>query len=240
MSLLLAVALQAASAPPQDCQAAIGPVYDGRETSSLPNQVDGNSVGDVPGLMRRRAARGNALIVVNGGNFARADFRGARLANVCFVGTDLSGSDWRGAEAGGSAFVDTNLEGANLTGARLPRVLLRQVNLKDADATGADLSGGRMDGGWDGSVENLRLDRANLSGFRFDCGITIGDGCPISGNMRFPGANLTGASLASYFRFSGWNGARIDRTEVSLQQLTEMDGADLQGPILVRGGDTIV
>jgi hypothetical protein len=97
-----------------------------------------------------------------------------------------------------------------------------------------------MDGGWDGSVENLRLDGANLRGFRFDCGITVGDGCPLEGEMILTGADLTGASLASFFRFSDWSGARIDRTEVSLSQLTELPAADLRGAIRVRGGDKVV
>jgi uncharacterized protein YecT (DUF1311 family) len=58
--------------------------------------------------------------------------------------------------------------------------------------------------------------------------------------MRLIGANLTNASLATYFRFSDWSGARIDRTEISSQQLVELGRADLQGPIRVRGGDTVV
>ena len=240
MSLLLALALQAAALTGHDCQATIGPLYDGPDIASLPNQVDGSAVGGVEGLAALRASRGTAPIIVNGGNFGRADFRRARLANICFVGSDLTGSDWRGVEAPGMAFVDSNLEGANLAGARLPRVLLRQPNLKNVDATGADLSGGKLDGGWDGSVENWRLDRANLRGFRFDCSITIGDGCPIDGDLRWPGADLTGASLSSYFRYSRWAGARLDRTELSLAQLTQIDGANIQGPILVRGGDTVV
>lgn len=239
MSLVIALALQAA-APVQDCQAAIGPVHDGPELTSLPNQVDGARVGGAAELVRLRAQRGAAPLIVNGGNFARADFGGASLRNLCFVGSNLSGSNWQGADATGTAFVDANLEGANFQRARLRRVLLRQANLQDADATGADLSGGRMDGGWDGSVENLRLDRANLSGFHFDCGITIIDGCPIAGDLRLPGADLTGARFSTYFRFADWTGARIDRTEVSLQQLMDLDRAELAGPILVRGGDTVV
>jgi uncharacterized protein YjbI with pentapeptide repeats len=122
----------------------------------------------------------------------------------------------------------------------LPRVLLRQANLKDADATGADLSGGKMDGGWDASIENFRVDRASLAGFRFDCGITISDGCAVDGEISLRGANLSGAFLSRYERLTPWDGARIDRTEVSLGQLAGLRGANIAGPILVRGGEAVV
>lgn len=239
MSWLIAFALQAgAEGAAADCQAAIGDLYDGPEIASLPNQVDGATIQGAAGLARLRIGR-SGPIIVNGGKFAGIDLRRARLSNICFVGSDLAGSDWRGVQAPGLAFIDTSLEGAKLTGARLPRILLRQANLKNVDASGADLSGGKMDGGWDGSVENLRLDRAKLVGFRFECGITIGDGCPLNGDMRLAGADLTRASLATYFRFSDWAGARIDGTELSLAQLVELDRADLRGPIRLRGGDTV-
>lgn len=239
MAWLIALALQAGVAGgAQECQAALGPLYDGVDVAALPEQVDGKTIAGAAGLARLRASRGDRLLVINGGAFAGADLRQANLKNICFVGTDLSRSDWRGASAPGLGFIDTDLEGARLAGARLPRILLRQANLKDVDATEADFSGGKMDGGWNGSVQNLRLDRANLQRFRFECGITIGDGCPIDGDMSIQAADLTEASLSEYFRFSSWAGARIDRTEVSLAQLLDLDAAELAGPIRVRGGDT--
>ncbi len=242
VATMLAFALLQASSPSAalDCQSALGSLYDGTEVAELPNQVDGSAIAGAQGLARLRAERGSALLVVKGGNFAGADLRRANLSNICFVETDLSRTDWRDAAAPGLGFIDTNLEGARLAGARMPRILLRQPNMKDVDATGADFSGGKMDGGWNGSVENLRLDRANLSRFRFDCGITIGDGCPLEGDMSIQAADLTGASLADYFRFSSWIGARIDNTEVGPGQLTELDAAEFKGPLRLRGGDTVV
>lgn len=240
LALLLAASLQAAApAPLPGCQAALGPLYEGTEETALPGRVDGASIRGPGALVALRAARGDALITIAGGNFAGADLRGARLHNICFLDTNLAGADLRGAQAGGIGFVRADLTGANLGGARMARILLRQVNLKDADASGADLSGGKMDGGWDASVENFKLDRANLSGFRFDCGITISDGCALEGEISMTGANLTGAFLSTYERLKIWDGARIDRSEVSLTQLDELAAADIAGPILVRGGDAL-
>jgi uncharacterized protein YjbI with pentapeptide repeats len=240
LAMMLALALQTgAPAAANDCQAAIGDLYDGPEITSLANQVDGKSVNGVAGLIRLRTER-KGPIVVNGGNFADADFRNARLSNICFVGTDLSRSDWSDAHARGLAFVDADLEGAKLNRARLPRILLRQANLKDVEAVEADLSGGKMDGGWNGSVEHLNLHGATLIGFRFQCGITVGDGCPLDGAIRLTNADLTDASLAGFFRFGDWTNARLDRTELSLAHLAESHLAYPAGPVRVRGGDTVV
>jgi uncharacterized protein YjbI with pentapeptide repeats len=241
MFFWMALALQGAVAGgARECQAAVGPFYDGADVATLAQQVDGKTIRGAAGLARLRAGRGDRLLVINGGAFAGADLRQARLRNICFVGSDLSRSDWRGAAAPGIGFIDANLEGARLAGARLHRILLRQARLKNVDAAAADLSGGRMDGGWDGSVENLRLDRADLTGFRFECGITIGDGCPLEGDISLAGANLTQAHIADYFRFSAFAGARIDRTVLGLAQLPDIADADLQGPLWLSGGDTIV
>ncbi len=241
MSLAIALALMALQPEPRpaSCQAALGTIHDGVDEESLPGRVDGSTL-DRGRLLALRRQRGDALISVVGGNFAGADFRGERLHNICFVGTDLRGSDWRGAHAPGAAFVRANLEGANLSGARLERILLRDANLKDARAEGAVLAGGLFDGGWfEGSVENLRLDRADLSGFRFDCGITLGDGCPVytgGAEMSLRGANLTGASL-----FMGdYAGARVDRTEIGLGNLEPLSRAEIAGPVLLRAGDARV
>lgn len=238
---LLAATLQAAApAPMPGCQAALGPLYEGTQEAELPNRVDGATISGGDALIALRAARGEALITIAGGNFAGADLRGARLHNICFLETNFAGADLRGAEAAGIGFVRADLTGANLSGAHMARVLLRQVDLKDADASNADLSGGKMDGGWDASVENFRVDGANLSGFRFDCGITIDDGCALEGEISMTGANLTGAFLSTYERLKIWDRARIDRTEVSLTQLDELAAADIAGPILVRGGEAVV
>jgi hypothetical protein len=128
----------------------------GPEVGSLPNQVDGATIRGAAGLAQLRASRPGPIIV-NGGTFARADFRRVRLGTICFVGTDLSGSDWRGTLRPASPSSAPAWKARTWPARRLPRLLLRQANLKNVDARRADLSGGKMDGGWDGSVDNLRL-----------------------------------------------------------------------------------
>jgi uncharacterized protein YjbI with pentapeptide repeats len=241
MALALLLAIQLAAAAPQDCQAALGPLYEGTEEAALPGQVDGATIRDVRALIALRRARGDALITVKGGNFAGADFRGARLHNICFLDTNLSGSDWRGAYAPGSAFVRANLSGANLGEAHFDRVLIRNADLSNVRGERAILAGGRLDGGWfDGKLDNFRLDNADLTGFRFECGITLDDGCPVytaEGEFSLRGANLRGANLFFWARLDG---AIIDRTEVPPSQLRELRTARLAGPILLHGDQTNV
>ncbi|WP_114954521.1 pentapeptide repeat-containing protein [Sphingosinicella terrae] len=243
---VLAFALTAAQAPPsvaagdQTCQSALGSLYEGTDEADLPGQVDGATLNSADALLRLRADRGDALIVVKGGHFAGADFRGASLHNICFLDTDLGRSDWRGADATGIGFVRADLSGARLAGADLGQVLLREATLTDVDAAGADLSGGRLDGGWAGSLDNLGLDDADLSRFRFDCGITLGDGCPLERRISLRRANLTEARIDSYWLIADWTGSRIDGTQVGLHQLQALAAADIAGPLTVRGGDAAV
>ncbi len=238
---LLAALLAASTPPAPGCQASLGPLFEGIEESALPNQIDGATISGRDGLIALRRARGEVLLTIKGGNFARDDFRGAELSNICFLDTDLSGSDWREARAPGVGFIRANLTGADLRGAQLERVLLRNANLTDANGEGAVLARGRLDGGWfEGSVTRFNLDRADLTGFRFDCGITLSDGCPV--DQGEPQISLRGANLAeaNLFGYQSLEGARIDRTEVSLTQLRDLAGADLAGPIRLRGGDAVV
>lgn len=241
MFALLLAAQLAAAAPAQECQAALGPLYEGTEESALPGQVDGATLDGAAALVALRRARGDALITVKGGRFARADFRGARLHNVCFLDSDLAGSDWRGAQAPGVGFVRSNLAGATLAEARLDRILIRNSDLSNVHGERASLAGGRLDGGWfDGKLDELRLDGANLSGFRFECGIMLDDGCPVytaQGEFSLRGANLTGANLFFWARIDG---ATIDQTEVEPSELPMLRAARIAGPILVRGGDAVV
>ncbi len=242
LSLLLAsAALAATSGPSADCQSAIGPLYGGVAIDDYPNLVDGTSLASDRALISLRQSGDNSLLVIRGGDFAGADLRGARLSNICFIGTDLSGSDWTGAQAHGVGFIDSSLEGARLVSADLRRVLFRNANLKDVLGEGANLAGGRLDGGWfDGSVENLRLDQADLRGFTFSCGITIDDGCPVyqgGPGIRLNEARLAGASL---WGVADYEGARVDSTEVALGDLWRLSKAQVEGPVRVRGGDELL
>ncbi len=243
MPLLLGLALlatQPASGPPAgSCQAALGPLHASVDEAALPGRVEGATL-DRDRLIALRRERGDALITVVGGNFANAVFGGARLHNICFIETNLAGSDWRGARADGIGFVRAVVTRSTLGGARMRDILLRESEMAGVDATRADLSGGRLDGSWNGSLEGLRLDGANLSGFVLDCGITIGDGCPLDRRISMRGADLRGADIADDRLDADWQGARIDRTRVSLGQLRDLRTTNVAGPILVDGGSATV
>jgi len=238
MSFALALALATASPAGQSCQSALGPLYDGTPEEALPGRVEGDSIVGSEALKELRRRRGDALITVVGGSFRGADFRGAALHNICFLDTNFEGSDWRGADAPGVGFIRANLTGATLAGAKMPGIMLRQPTLANVDALEVDWSGGKLDGSADGNLENLRLDRANLSRFTFDCGITIGDSCPYSDAISLRGADLAGAAVDT-FNGGGsiWRGARFNRTTVSLRQLRDIGSSELFGPVIVRGGD---
>lgn len=246
LALLLALAVSqtapAAPAPargplPNSCQAALA---DGEaDAAGLPG-VDGASVSSPEALSALRRARGEALLIIRGGDFRGADFSRARLQNLCFVGANLAGSNWNGARAPGLGFIGADLTGARMRRADLSHVLFRNAVLENVDARGAILRGGRLDGGWfTGSVANLRLDRADLRGFRFECGITLGDGCPVHQGEEpsFRGADLSGANLFGYGDLAG---ALIDGTEVAPSRLHDLAAANVAGPIRLRGGDRLM
>ena len=223
----------------------------------IPGSVDGGRIGGAQGLLALRAERGAGMIVVKGGDLTGADFRGAKLGHVCFLGTKLAGSDWRGAEAAGLVFsnVDltgarladakmrnvgfwsTNLTGANLAGAKMRNASFGSANLTGVDASRADLSGGSLSGNALGSISRLTLDGADLTGFRFECGITQENNCGERDGISFRDANLAGASVDLFLNDADWTGARFDRTHIMPEQLLELGTARLVGPLLVRGDD---
>ena len=227
-----------ASPAAKDCQAAFGTIS-ATDVSGQFEQVDGNAIGR-NGLVALRAARGNALIIVRGGNFTGADFRNTRIHNICFVATNLARSDWRGAHAQGVGFVHSNLAGANLRGAWMPRALFSTADLERADASGANFSSGKLEGTALGSLQDLRLDRANLTRFVFDCGITEEDRCAHEKRISFRDANLSRAAISSYYGGADWTNARLDGTGVSLRQLTDLRTARVVGPLVLRGGGASV
>lgn len=239
LSALAAATLLAAMAPgtAPDCQAALQGAFDDFSDAPLPGQLDGAGIGGPEALLALRLERGDAPIIIAGGNFAGADFRDARLHNVCFLGTNLTNTDWRGAQAPGIAFARSDLTGAQLAGASMRRILLREPTMPNVDASGADFSNGLLNGGWEGSLANVRLDGANLKGFRFECGITIDDGCPLDREISFRGADLSGAHVDTYWGSGGFEDARIDRTTVALTQLEGLGEADIIGPVIVRGDE---
>ena len=239
MDLIAALALAAAAPAPADCQALLKTLYEQPEDAELPGLVSGGTLKDAKALVALRRARGEGVIPIRGGDFSNADFRGARLDRICFLGTKLTGSQWRGANLSGSAFVGADLSGADLRETRMRRILLRNAVLENVNARRSILAGGRFDGGWgEGSVKGFRLDSADLTGFRFECGITIDDGCPIDGGeLTLRGAILRDSNLINYADVTG---ARIDGTRVTPAELPELRKASLEGPIVVTGAEEAI
>lgn len=198
--------------------------------------VDGKTLKSVAAIEKLRKRFRAGTIFIAGGRFVGERFGKAVLRDVCFFGTDFSQSDWRGFVGSGLGFVGTDLSGAQMAGARIPFVLFRDATLANVDATGADFSRGRLDGGWGGSLHNLKLDRAVMNGFRFECGITKIDGCPIDRvGLSIKGADLTKARLYSFlFPELDMTDTVIDSTELGLDHLGRIRTAKLAGPVIVR------
>jgi hypothetical protein len=228
-------------APPDPLPAALGC----REALSkdwnlrmAPWRVDGKAVWGVAGLAELRAAWGDALIVVEGGNFSGAPFAGRRLRNFCFFGSDFTDSDWRGAQTDGVGFIDSDFSGAWLDRSRMRGLLLDTVKLDGATALGADWRGGVLQGGPRGSLKRVRLDGADLRGFRVNCPDGGDRSCLSSwGSISLRGADLRGAHVETLRADVDWSGARLGATRVSLHQITEMGPARPLGPLIVRAGE---
>lgn len=256
-AILLFAAMQAASplgpskAPSVDdavipqnlsntCVDALGPI--GSAPGNL-QKFDGSKMKKPKDVEKaRKSVKSGAPILINGGNFAGADFRKSQVTNVCFMGANLAATRWEKASANGVAFVGSNLTGASLSGAIMSRVLFRDSDLTNAQAVRADLSGGRIDGGWTGKLTNVVLDSAQMSSFSFDCYAGEERGCPFDRKgISARGTDLTGAKLSS---FSFWDlnlqGAKLDRTEIHIDALRLLNGAQLAGPVVVRGNTQAV
>ncbi len=229
-----------AGAPAIACMDVLGAV--GSTPSNVQN-FDGKKLKKPSDIEKiRKSVKSGEPILIDGGNFTGADFRKAKIKNVCFRGAELSGTRWDKADANGVAFVGSNLEKANLSGAIMSRVLFRDAKLANAQAIRSDFSGGRIDGGWAGSLTNFNLDSAQLTAFDFNCFAGEQLGCPWDrAGITARGADLTGAKLSS---FSFWElnvqGAKLDRTEINVDTLRFLGGASISGPIYVRGNTHMV
>ena len=190
--------------------------------------------------VRRKTRQGT--IFVSGGRFVGADLRKLKLYDMCFFGTDFSQSDWTGVAAPGLGFIDVDLTGAQMKDTHLPDVLLRDTRLELVNASGARWMQGRLDGGWEGSLRGLDLTNADLTDFRFACGSSAKDGCPVArGEMVMTGANLRRASLATFHAGDLLlTAARIDQTELALDHLTLLTDARLAGPVVLRSAGRAV
>ncbi|HEY0149946.1 MAG TPA: pentapeptide repeat-containing protein [Allosphingosinicella sp.] len=205
----------------------------GLDKHHLPGQVNGELVEGAEGLRKLRSEWGDALIFLRGGRFDRADLRGARLHNICFVGTSFVGSDWRGALAPSIGFFWSDLSGSNLGGAKMPGIVFRTPKLEGADARGADFSGGTVSGNEFGGWDGLRLDSANLRGFGFNCRPIGGESCGRWGKVSFRGADLREAEVDGFFGEADWSDALFAGTRVRLAQLPELGAIRVAGNLVV-------
>ena len=96
-----------------------------------------------------------------------------------------------------------------------------------------------MDGGWEGDVEGLNIDAADLTGFKFDCGITVSDGCPIArSGISARETKLAFADISSFgFYDADMTGAILNQTIISPRQMTAFRDAHNMGAVFLSGGD---
>lgn len=242
-ALLPAQAANELAAP--SCRAAYGDIWADGKNAVPKREIDGSSIKTASDFMRMTGTREAGLKIVKGGDFSGWDFSGIPLANVCFEDSKLAGANFSDVRARAIGFIESDLSGSDMRGAQMPAILFRNVNLTHVEAQGADFSGGHFDGGWfDGSVAGWNIDGANMSGFTFDCGITLSDGCPVyqgGDPLSANRADFTEAQLHSFSLFHvELQGAILDRTIIGPDQLPELRGADIRGDIIFKGGDTDV
>jgi len=204
-------------------------------------QVDGNKISNPAELISKVRSPGFEASIVSGGDFEGWDFSEQKLGLTCFVDTNLSKSNWNGASLNAPAFIKTNLENADFQNSIVRHIFFRNSNLKNLDARNADLSWGHFQGGWfQGSVSGWNIDGANMSGFTFDCGITLDDGCPVyqgGDPISAKGTNFTRATLHSFGLYSvELEGAILDKTIIGPGQIPELHNAKIAGGVVLRGG----
>lgn len=245
LALLFTVAPAAAQLPTPPvpgCQYAYGNIYggvDGERAGEAMRTYDGTKITSPEQIASYSRAAGDKTILIEGGYFSGWDFTAVELSNICFVETDLSRSDWTGTKAPGIGFIKSNMKSAGMIGARMQDILIRSSVFAGVDAKAADWSSGKLDGGWDGDVQGLNIDAANLTGFKFDCGITISDGCPIARTgISARGTKLAFADLSSFgFYDANMTGAILNQTVISPRQLTDFKDARNMGAVFLSGGD---
>ena len=237
LALLFSVtpaAAQLPTPPIPGCQYAYGNIYggtDGATTGEAMKTYDGTKITSPEQLADYSQAAGDKTIMIEGGNFSGWDFTGVELSNICFVETDLSRSDWTGTKAPGIGFIKSNMKHAGMIGARMQDILIRSSVFSQVDAKAVDWSSGKLDGGWDGDVEGLNIDGANLTGFKFDCGITVSDGCPIArSGISAQVTNLAFADISSFgFYSANMTGAILNQTVISPAPTDRFQGRQKYG-----------
>lgn len=227
------------------CVSAYGDVWAEGLTDVPHREIDGASIKNPSDFMRITGTREAGLKIINGGDFSGWDFSKIPLANICFDDSKLTNANFSNVRAGGIGFVKSDLSGSNLQGAQMPGIMFRNANLSDVSAQNADFSGGHFDGGWfEGSVEGWNIDGANMSGFTFECGITVPDGCPVyqgGVKMSAKGTDFSDATLHSFGLYDvELTGAILDQTILAPRQLSYLAQAEFRGAVILRGSGSDV
>lgn len=227
------------TAPPvaRSCRVGAG-LVDGTN-SVLPTAIDGRKFRTFAGIAAlRKSAPIGQIIVIEGGDLSRQKVGAVDLSGVCFRGTKLANTVWTQTKGLGIGFIDADLTGARFDQVVFDSVLFRNTTLANVNATGARLVFGQLDGGWNTSMANLILDNALMIGFRFICGVTATDGCPFDRKrISMRGTDLSEAKLSSFaFWDTSFDGAKLNGTEISLDQVTRFDSAVISGPVIIRVG----
>ncbi|MEP3224913.1 MAG: hypothetical protein ABJO01_02975 [Parasphingorhabdus sp.] len=206
--------------------------------NNMVQSYDGAGIKSPSQLAEYSKKAGNETITINGGDFSDWNFSSTKLSNICFVDVDLSRSNWSNMTAPGLGFINSNAEAANMSGAKMQDILIRNSRFLRVNAKGATWSSGKLDGGWDGDVRQLNIDGADLTGFLFDCGITVSDGCPLSRDgISARGTNLAFADISRFnFYDADVTGAILNQTIISPRQLTHFERATNMGAVFLAGG----
>lgn len=238
--------VRAETAPAEpSCASASGDIWGEEKPAVARREIDGGQIKSLSDFLRMTDRRIAGIIIIKGGNFSGWDFSTTPLSRICFEESDLAGASFADAAAPGVGFIKADLTGADMTGAYMPGVMFRNAGLKQVTAKGADFSKGHFDGGWfEGSVEGWNIDGANMTGFTFDCGITVPDGCPVyqgGAKMSAKGTDFSDATLHSFgLHDVELTGAIIDQTIIGPGQLPYLAKAEFRGAIILRGGGSDV
>jgi uncharacterized protein YjbI with pentapeptide repeats len=253
MSLVSAIALMAQAASPSNvvvipatntaptvarsCRFGAG-LVDGTG-AVLPPAIDGRKFRTFAAIAAfRQSTTPGQIIVIEGGDLSQQKVGAVDLSGVCFRGTRLVNTVWTKTKGLGIGFIGADLAGARFDQVMFDSVLFRNTTLANVNAAGSRFVFGQLDGGWNASMANLNLDNAQMIGFRFICGVTATDGCPFDRKrISMRGTDLSEAKLSSFaFWDSAFNGAKLNRTEIGIDQVAQFDGATISGPITLRSG----
>jgi uncharacterized protein YjbI with pentapeptide repeats len=236
-NVVIAPATNKAPVIARSCRFGAG-LVDGRD-SALPTAIEGKRFRNFAAIAAfRKASQVGQIIVIEGGDLSNQTVGAVDLSGVCFRGTRLVNTVWKGTKGLGIGFINADLTGARFDKVAFDSVLFRNTTLANVNAQGARLVFGQIDGGWNASMANLNLDNAQMIGFRFVCGITATDGCPFDRKqITMRGTDLSEAKLSSFaFWDTTFIDAKLNKTEISFDQISQFEGAKINGPLLVRAG----